>query len=619
MAEIIPSLTKHTLGKMTPGEKRVARRLEDLLEDDYLVWYDIPVGKKRRYPDFIILHPSRGLLFLEVKDWKSENLKKISKADVTLLTSNGMVTKPHPLEQARQYTYNVVSLLSRDSQLTQHDGSYKGNLIMPYGWGVVFTNITRKQIEKAIPDDRRESLLPDHLVIYKDEITESVDAEKFQEQLWGMFHYSFGGTLTLPQIDRIRWHLFPEIRINEATQSDLFAPDAEEAQPLEKTLPDIVKIMDIQQEQMARSMGEGHRVIHGVAGSGKTMILGYRCLYLAQAMSKPILVLCFNITLAAKLRAFISTKGIGGQVQVYHFHDWCGQQLKTYHVGLLESDKPIWDRQVDSVIDAVDKGYIPRAQYGALLIDEGHDFEADWLKLVVQMVDPDSNSLLLLYDDAQSIYKSRAGLGFSLSSVGIQAQGRTAILRLNYRNTREILDFAYAFAKNYLSPEAADEDHIPLIEPEAAGNSGPKPEFRQFKSLAEEIEYTGACLRKWHEKGVGWGDMAVLYATKSQGHQVSAYLKKSGIPFTWLGAKNYKSAYTPEKDEVTVLTMHSSKGLEFPRVIMFGLGQMKDDEERRLQSARLLYVGMTRAQECLLLTTSGDNEYSQRLREVHAA
>ena len=41
------------------------------------------------------------------------------------------------------------------------------------------------------------------------------------------------------------------------------------------------RVMDLQQEQLARSMGEGHRVIHGVAGSGKTMILGYRAQYLA--------------------------------------------------------------------------------------------------------------------------------------------------------------------------------------------------------------------------------------------------------------------------------------------------------------------------------------------------
>jgi hypothetical protein len=57
---------------MTPGEKRLARRLEALLDDDYLCWYDIPVGRKNRYPDFIILHPARGLLFLEVKDWRLE-------------------------------------------------------------------------------------------------------------------------------------------------------------------------------------------------------------------------------------------------------------------------------------------------------------------------------------------------------------------------------------------------------------------------------------------------------------------------------------------------------------------------------------------------------------------
>ncbi|MCC7082643.1 MAG: hypothetical protein IT530_18425, partial [Burkholderiales bacterium] len=40
------------------------------------------------------------------------------------------------------------------------------------------------------------------------------------------------------------------------------------------------------QEQLARSLGEGHRVIHGVAGSGKTMILGYRCVRLAAVLEK---------------------------------------------------------------------------------------------------------------------------------------------------------------------------------------------------------------------------------------------------------------------------------------------------------------------------------------------
>src|SRR5690625_7462136 len=102
--------------------------------------------------------------------------------------------------------------------------------------------------------------------------------------------------------------------------------------------------MDIQQEQLAKSMGDGHRVIHGVAGSGKTLILGYRCLHLSQATTKPILVLCFNITLAAALRSFIASKGVKDNVQVYHFHDWCGREVTAYNVDVHDGDVPMWAR-----------------------------------------------------------------------------------------------------------------------------------------------------------------------------------------------------------------------------------------------------------------------------------
>ena len=612
MATIIPALNRSTLRHMTAGEKRFARRLETFLEDDYLCWYDIPVGRQRRYPDFIILHPSRGLLFLEVKDWKPETIKQINKTEIILQTDTGRKTVPHPLEQARQYTYPVINLLEQDQRLCQTTNKFNGKLAIPYGWGVVFTNISRKQITNALPEEQREILLPDHLIIYKDEMLESCDPESFQERLWGMFHYNFGTQLTLPQIDRVRWHLFPEIRIDDR-QTDFFS-EAENS-PTEN-LPDIVKIMDVQQEQLARSLGSGHRVIHGVAGSGKTLILGYRCLYLSKTINKPILVLCFNITLAAKLRSFISTKGIQGQVQVYHFHDWCSEQLKTYHVSLIQSNKKYWEKQVESVIQAIDNGQIPRAQYGALLIDEGHDFEAEWLKLIVQMIDPTSDSMLLLYDDAQSIYTKRSGLGFSLSSVGIQATGRTTILKLNYRNTREILDFSYRFAKDYISPEVADDDHIPLIKPEAAGNNGPVPEIRRFSDFNKELDFSIACLKKWHQQGADWKSIAILCHAKYRGETVSKKLTSLNIPHLWMAGKKYKNDYDPEVDKVSILTVHSSKGLEFPYVIIMGVGDL-DDNKRKHVNARLLYVGMTRAQNYLLLTTSSDNEFSRRIIEIN--
>ncbi len=594
------------------GEKRLARRLKSLLEDDCLVWYDVPLGKKRRYPDFIILHPARGLLFLEVKDWKLDTLKKISKTDVELLTNNGLVRNVHPLEQARQYAYAVLNVLQRDPGLVQSSGKHEGKVMMPYGWGAVLTNITRRQVQEAFPDDERESLLPDHLLMYRDEMKDNADAEQFQEQLWGMFNYQFGGALTLPQVNRVRWHLFPEIRIN-STQEELFADDSQKDVELEESLPEVIRIMDIQQEQLARSMGAGHRVIHGVSGSGKTLILCYRCLHLAQAMSKPILVLCFNVTLAAKLRSFMIARGVGDQVQVHHFHDWCGEQLKVYRVEIKKSDKLYFERQVESVIDAVENELIPRARYGALLIDEGHDFEENWLRLIVQMIDPDTDSLLLLYDDAQSLYSTPSGLGFTLSSVGIKAQGRTSILRLNYRNTQEILAFAYNFARQYFDPRRADDDHIPLIEPEAAGARGRVPVIKQFEDFGREVAYALKCVQTWQRNKVPLRDIAVLVVQKWQGERLAKEIAALHIPHTWLADKQRKQAYDSAIEQVTISTIHSSKGLEFPRVMILGIGALNIDDEQKSNSARLLYVGMTRAQEYLLMTTSKNNEFSQAL------
>lgn len=601
---------------MTAGEKRLARRFEDFLEDDYLCWYDIPIGRRARYPDFMVLHPARGLLFLEVKDWKLENIKKVTKSRVELLTDNGKVTVANPIEQVRQYAYQVINLLEKDPRMVRGDGNYAGKLKFPYGYGVVFTNITRSQLNKAITSEGSQ-LIPEHMVLCKDEMTEQADPETFQWHLWNMFNYSFHHQLTLPDIERIRWHLFPELRIEHQQGTIDFGEDDEPDDPID-SIPEIIRVMDLQQEQLARNLGMGHRVIHGVAGSGKTMILGFRALQLSELVSKPILVLCFNVTLAAKLRHFAAEKGITQSVQVYHFHDWCGQQLKTYHCTAIDGDAPIWERQVEGVIQGVEKAQIPRAQYGAVLIDEGHDFEPEWLQLVTQMVDPETDSLLLLYDDAQSIYRKKAGLNFSLSSVGIKARGRTTILKLNYRNTKEILDFAYRFAEEFISIDENEDDDIPVIKPESAGYSGPSPVFRQFDSSNEEQQFIVACISKWLRSGEPANEIAVIVPGRRLARTVSEHLQKAGISNLCMVDKQTKSAYTPDSEEISVLTIHSSKGLEFDRVILAGIDNIQAVAEELPAQVRLLYVGMTRAKTRLLVTSGNSTIFTERLVDLVA-
>jgi hypothetical protein len=394
LASLIPSIGTSAFD--STGERRLAERLEQKLDADYLIWHNVPIGPKQTYPDFVVLHPRRGLLILETKDWHVDTIQGASKQTWEILVNGVPKSVANPLAQARHCAIQVVNALERDAQLVQADGLHQGKLSFPWGHGVVFTRITRKQFQ----DTGLSEAIPNHYVICKDEMEESAEPEAFQQQLWNMFAHQFGGAITLPQLDRVRWIMFPQVRVQ--TQGALFDDNNAEAE-----MPDIMRVMDIQQEQLARSLGDGHRVIHGVAGSGKTMILGYRAEYLAKActsVSKPILILCFNEPLGVKLHAVMQAKGMGGKVHVRHFHKWCRDQLVAYGQTLPDSRlqvSAVMDDMVQRVISAVDRKQIPGGQYQAVMIDEGHDFAPEWLKLVTQMVDPSTNSLLVLYDDAQ--------------------------------------------------------------------------------------------------------------------------------------------------------------------------------------------------------------------------
>lgn len=87
MAELIPP-QKSCLARMQAGEKRFARCLQRHLEDDDPCRYEVGVGRRRRYTDFVVLHPARGLLLLEVKDWRLDTLRSsFSAADPTPASS----------------------------------------------------------------------------------------------------------------------------------------------------------------------------------------------------------------------------------------------------------------------------------------------------------------------------------------------------------------------------------------------------------------------------------------------------------------------------------------------------------------------------------------------------
>lgn len=105
--------------------------------------------------------------------------------------------------------------------------------------------------------------------------------------------------------------------------------------------------------------------------------------------------------------------------------------------------------------------------------------------------------------------------------------------------------------------------------------------------------------------------MTVFYKTMSEFAEALSLGVESDLKRC--GSKKYTG------EAVTLMTLHGAKGLEFPVAFIYGLrkGMLpfeKDGKADLEEERRLFYVGMTRAQEELILTTSG--EESEFLKEL---
>jgi superfamily I DNA/RNA helicase len=297
-------------------------------------------------------------------------------------------------------------------------------------------------------------------------------------------------------------------------------------------------------------------------------------------------------------------------VHAVHFHKWCRAQLVAYGQTLPPQGPHFSDELVERVIRAVDRKQIPSGQYQAVLIDEGHDFAPEWLKLVTQMVDPTTNSLLVLYDDAQSIYERARSKQFSFKSVGIQAQGRTTILKINYRNTKQILQTASLVAADLLTAEEKDDDGIPLLKPISCGRDGEAPIIIKLPTLRDEAFAIADHLSQAHKEGFAWGDMAILCVDWKTMDLCASTLAQRKLPHR---VRKKTGEYQPGADAIQVMTMKVSKGLEFPVVALPGVGHMPAPGEDEKDAARVFYVAATRATQKLVITASRDQGFGRRL------
>ena len=623
----------------TPGEERVYRWLAGVAKPDdaHLAWYTPDIGDLE--PDFVLFSPDVGLVVLEVKDWTLEHIFYVDPDTVEIWTGGRSERRQNPLRQARMYRDRLKDALRHDRRLMAKDPVHHGNPKIPLHHGVVFPNICRHEWEgqpwtAVIPSDRvffADDLHPDGA------ICSDPSGGAFRAALLERFPPRFSFSLTEREVHFLRGLLFPQVRVELPTRSGghvaVGRAIGHDAQASADALTyevdrERLRVLDGNQEAIARRWDGGHHLIVGPPGTGKTLVLVHKAAFLLRydPRVKHILLLCYNITLVNYIRRLLGAKGVPlgeGGVDVMHVYELCARVLGE-PVPFEGEDADFYDLAVQ---EAADRALACDLLYDAVLIDEGQDFSDDMVRLATGLLDPVINHLWVALDQTQDIYL-RSG---SWKKVGMKAKSRVHRLRADYRNTQEITAFAARFTGSQgdaapvatgpttnpavaaIVVEVASPRQLELL-PDLLAVHGPPPAVSRFHDLAAAVaSIPGTILDLQRTFGYPLSECAVLYPMRSLGDgaegdrvqgaganlplAIQTALDAQGIVWRWASEDMHsKRSYDSTANSVTISTVHSVKGLDFACVFLVGFDMLKlGGRWSEAQIRSLTYVAATRA------------------------
>ena len=247
--------------------------------------------------------------------------------------------------------------------------------------------------------------------------------------------------------------------------------------------------------------------------------------------------------------------------------------------------------------------------YRAAVIDEAQDLSLVALQLVDALVsdsrgDRRPDSLFLVGDGAQKIYPG----GFTLAQAGLDVRGNSAVLRVNYRNTQEIIAAAMACTGS----EQVDDLGDVFLRGDAeadAQREGIMPFLVCAGDFQAQINYVAGRVKQLcSTSGLAKSDIAVFVAHNELVERTTASLGQEGIQSESLA--NFSGR---PNGRLKVGTFHRAKGLEFKVVFLLEISAGKfpgprqpwqteaEYEERRALDMSLLFVAMTRARDGLFI------------------
>lgn len=291
-------------------------------------------------------------------------------------------------------------------------------------------------------------------------------------------------------------------------------------------------------------------------------------------------------------KEYISSRGAADQAHIQLF-TVIYEIYNCYHmIRKAEGKNYDWDDIATAAKCELDKDTTTR-RYKHIVIDEGQDFSPEMIRSLVKAV-PNKGSVTLFADMAQQIY----GHQLSWRSAGLK-NAKIWEFRENYRNTKQIAKLALAIAQMPYYKGIVD-----IVEPTQPIVDGPLPVLVECNSPDDEVGFVVELARKFSKNK----SVAILFRR----HKSCKWVEKLISSAVKLDREMVSWASGPG---VYYGTYHAAKGLEFDTVIMpFCNNEVLPDpdevniygeHEAEMREGKLLYVGVTRAKNDLIITYNG--------------
>jgi len=256
--------------------------------------------------------------------------------------------------------------------------------------------------------------------------------------------------------------------------------------------------------------------------------------------------------------------------------------------------------------------------YGFAVIDECQDLGIPQLGLLAVLGRNGPNALFFAGDLGQRIFQQP----ISWLSQGVDVRGRSRHLRVNYRTSHQIRQYADRLVDSDLTdPDGIREERGDTI----SVSNGPAPEVRSFATEEAEGDAVAMWLRERTAEGVLPHEIGVFVRSEPQIGRARQAVDQAGIAYRQLNAQV----------EVTggfaaIGVMHLAKGLEFRAVAVMAcddevlplqdrieqIGDQGDLQDAYDSERNLLYVACTRARD--QLHVSGVGPVSEFLEDLSA-